>query len=115
MKSATVIRKRGVKITVSPTFLDYYEPPDYVIADAVAWRVETCAGGVCATYARRGSWRFGRRVRCGELGELRGFLERALSNAPDWPVFWLVAEVARSLELLMYKVCGSGRQTKRYA
>jgi len=114
MESATRIRKRGVEITVSPTFLDYYERSNYVTADAVEEWVEVCVGRICATYTRRKSWRLNRRIRCRELRELHDFLERALSNAPDWPVFYLVAEAAKSLELLARRPCGGGWPARRH-
>ena len=112
MRGVTEIKKRGVKITMSPTFLDYYEPPSYVVADAVGLWVEVHTGRIQATYAPDGSWRFNRRVRCNELRGLSEFLKKALSDAPRWPVFELVAEAAKSLELLIYRICG--RSARRY-
>jgi len=113
MRGVTEIKKRGVKITMSPTFLDYYEPPNYVVADAVERWVEVHTGWIHATYAPNGSWRFGRRrVRCNELRGLSEFLKKALSDAPRWPVFELVAEAAKSLEPLIYRICG--QSARRY-
>jgi len=106
MRTATKIKLMGVKIYISPWFLDYYTPLGYVTAQSVQggeW-VEVCATDTCGVYAPEYGWQFETDISCDVAIKMYKFI-KPLLDAPDWPVFVLIAMAVADLKSMIDREC----------